>query len=197
MGPYTTLQFAGMTLDSVIMVAYLPIEKLQKYRDLPSEFLRKRSVTLLDLQSLIGLLNFACSVIVPRRAFLRRLIDLTKGITRPTHHICLTVNAKNGMLVWLQCLDSFNGKSFFLSDVWERPSTLELYTDSADSGGYGTVFGKDWLSGKWHPSWHHLNIATLELFPIVIALHIWGPKISNKCTVLFIDNAALGNIIRQ
>ena len=40
MGPYTTLQFAGITLDSVIMEARLPIDKLQKCRDLLSEFLR-------------------------------------------------------------------------------------------------------------------------------------------------------------
>ena len=197
MGPYTTLQFAGITLDSVLMEARLPIDKLQKCRDLLSEFLRKRSVTLRDLQSLIGLLNFACSVIVPGRAFLRRLIDLTKGIKRPTHHIRLTVDAKNDVLVWLQFLDSFNGKSFFLTDVWETSNTLELYTDSAGSRGYGAVFGTHWLYGKWPPSWHDLNIATLELFPIVIALHIWGPKIANTCIILFTDNAALVDIINK
>ena len=197
MGPYTTLQFAGITLDSVLMEARLPIDKLQKCRDLLSEFLRKRSVTLRDLQSLIGLLNFACSVTGLGRAFLRRLIDLTKGIKRPTHHIPLTVDAKNDVLVWLQFLDYFNGKSFFLTDVWETSNTFELYTDLAGSRGYGAVFGTHWLYGKWPPPWHHLNIATLELFPIVIALHICGPKISNKCIILFTDNAALFDIINK
>lgn len=33
-----------------------------------------KKIKLRDLQSLIGLLNFACYVVVPRRAFLRRLI---------------------------------------------------------------------------------------------------------------------------
>ena len=83
MGPYTTLQFTSITLDLVLMEARLPIDKLQKSRDLLSEFLRKRSVTLRDPQSLIGLLNFVCSVIVPGCAFLRWLIDLTKGIKHP------------------------------------------------------------------------------------------------------------------
>lgn len=41
MGPFTTLQFAGITLDSVLMEAHLPIDKLQKCRDLLSEFLHK------------------------------------------------------------------------------------------------------------------------------------------------------------
>lgn len=101
------------------------------------------------------------------------------------------------MLVWLQFLDSFNGKSFFLSDVWETSSTLDLCTDSAGSRGYGAVLAKHWLCGRWPPLWHHLNIATLELFPVVIALHIWGPQISNKCIVLFTDNAALVDIINK
>lgn len=57
MGPFTTLQFAGITLNSVLMEARLPVDKLQKCRDLLSEFLHKCSVMLRDLQSLIGLLN--------------------------------------------------------------------------------------------------------------------------------------------
>ena len=192
MGPYTTLQFAGITLDSLTMEARLPVDKLQK-----SEFLRKRSVTLRELQSLIGLLNFACSVIVPGRAFLRRLIDLTTGIQRPTHHIRLTNDTKDDLRVWLQFLDLYNGKSFFLAEIWETSNTLELYTYSAGSKGYSAVFGNHWLYGAWPPSWKSLNIATLELFPIVIALHLWGPTISHKCVLLFTDNAALVDIINK
>ena len=99
MGPYTTLQFAGITLDSLTMEARLPINKLQRCRNLLSEFFRKRSVTLPELQFLIGLLNFACSVIVRGRAFLCLLIDLTTGIQRPTHHIRLTKDTKDDLRV--------------------------------------------------------------------------------------------------
>lgn len=197
MGPFSTLQFAGITLDSLNMEARLPVDKLQKCHNLLSEFLRKRSVTLRDLQSLIGLLNFACSVIVPGRAFLRRLIDLTTGIQRPTHHIRLTKAAKDDLWVWLQFLELYNGKSFFLEDIWETSNSLELYTDSAGSRGYGAVFGNHWFYGAWPQAWQSINIATLELFPIVVALHIWGPTISNKCVILFTDNAALVDIINK
>ena len=82
-GPSTTLAFAGIELDTVLMEARLPKEKLDKCRELLSAFLRRRKVTLQEIQSLTGLLNFACTVVVPGRAFLRRLIDLTIGVQKP------------------------------------------------------------------------------------------------------------------
>ena len=88
-GPNTTLQFAGIELDSVRQEARLPLDKLTKCRALLNYFHRKRSVTLRELQSLIGLLNFCCSVVIPGRAFLPRLIDLTTGLTSPYYHIRL------------------------------------------------------------------------------------------------------------
>ena len=81
-GPSTTLTFAGTELDTVLREARLPQEKLDKCRELLSAFLRRRKVTLQEIQSLTGLLNFACTVIVPGRAFLRRLIDLTIGVQK-------------------------------------------------------------------------------------------------------------------
>ena len=182
-GPDTTLQFAGITLDSVKQEARLPVDKLQKCRMLLRTFYKRRKVTLRELQSLLGLLNFTCSVIVPGRAFLRRMIDLTRGAKRPYHRIRLSKEAKSDIATWLTFLDQFNGKTFFLDDKWETSSSVELFTDAAGSKGYGAIFGKHWFCGAWPASWTSLNIAFLELFPIVLSLHIWGPLMANKCVV--------------
>ena len=82
-GLSSIILFAGIELDSVLMEARLPPDKLVKCQDLISGFLRRRKVTLREIQSLTGLLNFACTVVVPGRAFLRRHIDLTIGIRHP------------------------------------------------------------------------------------------------------------------
>ena len=95
MGASTCIPFLGITLDTVLLEARLPEDKLAKARHLLREFLGRQKVTLRELQSLIGVLNFACSVIVPGRAFLRRLIDLTMGIRRPHHHVRLTREVKS------------------------------------------------------------------------------------------------------
>ena len=79
-GPYTTLQFAGITLDSVRQEARLPEDKLRKCQLLLHHFYTRHKVTLRELQSLLGLLYFTYSVAVPGHAFLCRMIDLTKGI---------------------------------------------------------------------------------------------------------------------
>ena len=85
----TTLQFSGIELDSLRQEVRLPSEKIHKCRAQLHQFAQKRSVTLREPQSLIGLLNFWCSVVTPGRAFLRGLIDLTAGVTLPHHYIRL------------------------------------------------------------------------------------------------------------
>ena len=94
MGPDRALQFAGIILDTALMEARLPEEKLQKCLSQLNYSCSRKSVTLKELQSLIWLLNFAGCVVVPRRAFLRRLINLTRGIRKATHHVRLTKESK-------------------------------------------------------------------------------------------------------
>lgn len=131
MGPFPCLQFVGINLDTQAMEARLPQDKIDKCKHLLESFLQRRSATLRDFQSHIGFLNFACSVVVPGRAFLRHLIDGAKGIHKPHHHIKLSLAVKADLKTWLTFLDHFNGKSFLLSHIWESSRTLELYTDTA------------------------------------------------------------------
>ena len=93
-GPANTLSFAGFELDSVSFEARLPLDKLDKCLVAFSHFLTRKKVTLKEIQSLTGLLNFACSVVLPGRAFLRRLIDLTLGLRSPHHYVRLNGRLK-------------------------------------------------------------------------------------------------------
>lgn len=158
---------------------------------------KRRKTTLKELQSLIGLLNFTCSVVLPGRAFLRRLIDLTKGVSLPHHRIRITEACRRDLQVWLHFLRDFNGRTFFLDEPWQVSPPLKLYTDAAGSKGYGALFGRRWFYGEWPANWKSLNIAFLEFFPITISLRVWGCQMSNQCVSLFTDNAALVDIINR
>ena len=109
-GPSTKLSFAGIELDTLLSEARLPPEKIEKCISIISEFLGRKKVTLREIQSLNGLFNFACSVVRPGRAFLRRLIDLTIGIKSQHHFIRVSKEVKKDLNLWLSFLSNFNGK---------------------------------------------------------------------------------------
>ena len=104
---------------------------------------------------------------------------------------------KQDLLVWQSFLAGFNGRSFFLTDQWTNSHQLELYTDASGALGYGAVFGRHWCYGQWPDSWCHLNIAFLELYPIVLSLHLWGHDMQNQRIIFFTDNEALVHVINK
>ena len=196
-GPATTMSFAGTELDSVASEARLPLDKIQKCVALITNFLSRKKVSLKEVQSLTGLLNFACSVVVPGCAFLRRLIVLTKGVKQSHHCIRISREVREDLRVWLSFLDHFNGKSFFLNEVWLSSQKLDLYTDASGALGFGAICGRHWCYGEWPETWAHRNIAFLEFYPIVLSLHRWGQSMSNRCILFFTDNQALVHVINK
>ena len=189
--------FAGIELDTQNMEVGLPNDKLTKCRDSIKHFLCRKKITLREPQSLIGLLNFTCSVIVPSQTFLRRLINLTVGVKRPRYFIRLNWETKSDLKLSLTFLESYNGKSFFLDYNWLSSAKLHLYTDAAGSLGYGTVLGSHWLYGQWPSNWLGHNIIVLEMFPIVISLSIWASELANKCVLFHTDNLGLVDVINK
>ncbi|VDI80146.1 Hypothetical predicted protein [Mytilus galloprovincialis] len=58
---------------------------------------------------------------------------------------------------------------------WVSSESLKLYSDAAGVyGGFAAVFGSKWFSGQWPPELKDLHITVKELFPIVLAIEIWG-----------------------
>ena len=116
-GPSLIIEFLGIIIDSQKMEVRLPSDKLDRlFGDLNS-WHTKKSATLQELQSLIGTLNFACKVIPPGRAFLQRIINLTRGVSKPHHHIRLTNGFREDVKMWQIFLKDWNGTSLFLSTL--------------------------------------------------------------------------------
>ncbi|XP_070604766.1 mas-related G-protein coupled receptor member H-like [Erythrolamprus reginae] len=99
-GPATKITFLGIELDSEEQSSRLPLDKLVKIRDKLDQVLGCRKVTLRQLQELAGILNFACRVIVPGRAFSRRLYFAMKQLRLPHHHTCLCTWVKESPTFW-------------------------------------------------------------------------------------------------
>ena len=136
----TTVTFYGIEVDTVNQTFALAPNKVAYLRQKLINLAKRKKTTLKEMQSLIGSLNFACRAIAPGRAFLRRLIDLTRGKIRANHRIRITVEAHRDMSAWLEFLHAFNGQLSFLPTTWMSSDVLHLTTD-ASGFAYGAVVG--------------------------------------------------------
>lgn len=69
---------------------------------------------------------------------------------------------------------------------------LCLFSDAAGSAGFGVIFGPHWCCQEWPEAWRQRgwcsNLVLLELFPLVVALELWGPELANKKVCFWTDN---------
>ena len=156
-----------------------------------------------QLHSLIGSLNFACRAVVPGRPFCRRLINAACGLTKQHYHLRITADMKKDLELWVQFFQNFNGISVFHDRFWVSNEDLQLYTDSAGGPdlGFGAYFAGKWAQGTWPQAWVECgitsNITVLELFPLLVSLHIWNNELRNKKIVFRVDNMAVVHIVNH
>ena len=194
--PTTNIILHGIEVDTTTMSIRLPQDKLQEARDKVNSLRKKKTTTLVNLQSLLGTLNFACRVVSPGRAFLRRLHDLTKNTFNKSHHIRLTKASRLDLQAWNTFLTDFNGQVMCLPTDWTPSTSLKLFTD-ASAAGYAGVLGSHWIQGLFPSKWKDTNIAVKELLPIVLSVRLWGPSLTNKRIIFFCDNLAIVAVINK
>ena len=147
-GPCTTICFLGVTLDSVLLEARLPEDKLTNIKNSLATWASRQTSTKRELLSLIGHLSFAAKVVPPGRTFLRRMIDLSTSQPSLDDIIQLNEAFSKDLSWWRTFLGSWNGRSFLLSPKWVSNVSLELFTDSSGSIGYGAYFQASWFQGR-------------------------------------------------
>ncbi|XP_070608807.1 uncharacterized protein [Erythrolamprus reginae] len=197
-GPATRITFLGIELDSEEQSSRLPLEKLVKIKRKLDEVLGCRKVTLRQLQELAGILNFACRVVVPGRAFSRRLYDAMKGLRLPHHRTRLCAGVRADLGVWRDFLERFNGLSFWRHELLLE-AELQLCSDAAGTCGFGVVLGDQWCWSAWPPEWSATSLVKdltfLELFPLIVALELWGEQFRDKTVHFWCDNLAVVHVV--
>lgn len=140
-GPVTTMTYLGIKLDTLAQTSRLPTEKLVALEELIEQTLPLRKVTLRQIQSLLGHLNFACRVVSPGRPFCGRLGKLAAGLRLPHHRVRLSKAVKSDLQVWLQFLDGYNGFSLW-QDSLALQSDFQVHSDVAGSLGFGVYLDR-------------------------------------------------------
>ena len=190
-GPVTCLQFLGILLDTIKMEARLDDSRLAELRSLCLAWQSKGAASAVELQSLAGKLNFACSVVRPGRIFIRHILQQIRAISamkssksgRPLPRIArvrLPPGVHEDISWWLNFLPLWNGSSLLYDLEWADAPSIQLQTDACQTG-YGGHFAGRWFAGRWSPAVldiayteETLSMPFLELLALVIAAGTFG-----------------------
>ena len=203
-GPGTSIEFLGITLDSISFQASLPLEKTQRISLLLSNYLLADRCTKRQLLALLGHLNYAIRIIPQAKSFLSILLSKAAAIPSLHDRVVLDDACKMEMRMWLHFLSSWNGISFFYDDFITQPEDIQLFTDAAPSTGFGGYYGGRWFASAWPPEFESLDSgsrspssALHELYPIIIAAILWGHEWSGKSILIHSDNTAVVEILNK
>lgn len=197
--PCTCLTFLGLEIDTNAQQVKVPQCKLDACGQKLKAVQNKSSISLRELQSLLGYLNFLTRAVSGGRTFLQRLVHLTRGVLDKTVAIEIGSEAQADISMWLCFLKEFNGVTMFLPSEWLQSSVIHLYTDAAKTLGFGAFFKGRWFNGTWQEVNVSANnsIAYLEYVPVLLAMLVWGLELSNTKIMLHSDNQAVVAIMNR
>ena len=187
-GPATKLVFLGIELDSELMVARVPHDKLVKAFALLHDFATKRKCRVRELQSLIGFLSFLCAVVTAGRTFLARMLALIAG-RRHEHRVHLNACFRKDVAWWLAFLCDYNGVGLIGDDEEIRADDLSVGCDASGFAG-GAFAGPQWFQVEWSAEERALSIAYKELRVVILAASTWGDAWRGRTVVFMCDNEA-------
>ena len=188
--------FLGLEFNSLLMQVRLPLDKLARAKNTAKNLLNKAKVSHRELEAAVGFLAFAAKIVIPGRAFLRRLFD---ALRRPTKIIRITSTMKKDLQWWDSFLKDWNGLSL-LQNV-ENRVTWHIWTDASGRLGMGGYI----LDDPEHLQSIHLedvfsiNVATRhrskdiqfkEMKAIHHAIRLWRDRLRGSRLVLYCDNNA-------
>lgn len=196
-GPISYLTILGIELDSVNQVAQLPADKLLALQNLIVSWLPRKWCNRQELESLIGHLHHVAKVVWPGRTFLRRMIDLLCCFGKKDHPIRLNHEFHLDLQWWHQFLVQWHGMSFWLFPGLSPVADVVVSSDAAGSLGFGAYFKGQWFTGSWSLYQQHQSIAYKELFPVVVAAHVWGHRWCTKHFLFRSDNDSVVHMLNS
>lgn len=196
-GPTHILEYLGIILDTELMQARLPSEKLKRIQAILEHFSTRNTCTKRELLSLLGHLNFACRVILPGRSFVSHLIKLSTTVKKLHHHVHLK-HCRPDLAMWAKFMSEWNGVSFFINDDITNAADIQLFTDATQTS-FGGFYMNAWFQGDFPDVLIHeqTSMAFYELYPIVMACILWGHRWCKKRILFHCDNLGTVEIIRK
>jgi hypothetical protein len=187
-GPTTRMVYLGICIDSTTLTVSLDAQRVETILLLVSNWSQRTSCSLRQLQTTLGILEWASQVVRHGRTFLQHLRDLAAAhwdTPSPTSEVAIPIDeeVREDLLWWRDYLLQWNGISLLWENQWlERSSILQPHTDACVEG-YAAVCDRQWFHGRWTSEQSLLaqdgamgrdSMPWKELFAIVAAAATWG-----------------------
>ena len=204
-GPAQRLEFLGIVIDSQAKTLSISHARQCELMALLQAFAKRRHSSVRRLQSLLGKLSFAATVLPGARPFLRRIIDLIAG--RSHGKVRLGAAFKMEVRYWRSHLGQWNGRAAWLAPMSEP---IVFASDASTSGfGYGLESCPQEVAvalpcgsgpgavrmGVWSVAngdaarQHHSGaIQWGEFFAPLAAAVEYGSRLANRHVLFIIDN---------
>ena len=181
------------TIDGTISV---PKDRLIEIIMLVEEWQTKTKSNKVDLQSLIGKLQFVTKCVRQSRIFLNRLLETLRSMSS-VKSIRLSNSFKKDLRWWFLFVEQFNGVSYIPPLGWEEPD-VAFSTDSCLKG-CGGVCDNEYFHASF-PQFiqdQDLGIHALEMLAVLVGVRIWGHRCEGMKIRIYCDNEAAVQVINS
>ena len=176
--PTTRLVFLGIEIDTSVMQARLPRDKLAAIATLMNQWRQKRACRK-ELQSLAGHLCYAAKVVRPGRRFLWEMFALLAKFKNDYFFIRLNHQIRADLEWWRMFIHHWNGVSLLPKTAIPR---VHVVSDASGPWGAAACWDNEWF--LW---FKEAPIAAKELLPIVVAAAVWGNKWRSETVLCHCD----------
>ena len=194
--PATMQIVLGILIDTVNMTASVPEDKLEEIVTLVNEWQGKACCKKVELQSLIGKLQFVTKCVRQSRIFLNRLLETLRKMTKKKT-IDLSESFQKDLRWWALFIDEYNGVSIIPPLVWDEPD-VTFSTDSCLKG-CGGICQFEYFHAVFPESIRSLRlpIHKLEMLAVLIGVRIWGHRLEGLRLQIYCDNSAAVDVINS
>ena len=195
--PPATIQLVlGILINTIEGTLSVPEDRMEEIVLLVGEWQNKVRTTKVELQSLIGKLQFVTKCVLQSRVFMNRLLETLRAMSS-SKSVRLSGSFKKDLRWWEMFIEKYNGVSYIPSFVWAEPD-VTFATDSCLVGCGGISAGQYFHSNfPDEIASQQLPIHRLEMLAVLVAVRLWGVYCEGMKVQIYCDNESVVKVINS
>ena len=199
----TRLAFLGIQLDTIARTLSIPEERKAVTLERLSQWLRRKSASVKELESIAGTLCFTAFIIPSGRPFIRRVFALIASARRSNRNAAtLGPSIRLDLQWWFSLLAHFDGERPMIASA--SPPTVPdrvVYSDASNQAAGGHVSGQftrlSWGGNTTTVEYGRLHVNLKEMFALTVMALTFGPQWRAQVVLFNCDNMVTVETIRR